>query len=396
MNCQKFITGLIIVLIIALNATDTQSQDRPDWVDEVYNMIYDQEEEMVIRTLDSIRTLAKKNKDFRSRTYTHMLMGVLNSEKFKIDQAIAELDSAKQLYRESFGQQLFREFSEPKAEILFIRGQVKEAQKIYHSLAMNARIIKDNKRLASYTMRIGDCFNTMGQMDSAGIYLESARSIVEGNGLEQQMPNIYNQLGGYYKRKENYEQSITEYLKALEIIESADSTRFNPYTEYSNLADLFIIQSNIPKAREYAEKTMKKAQEMRFKTFKANAHFIWSRIHNIEGDLDSAYHHANASLGYLKNSRSITIHIDCLMHTAVLEGKRGNFVSAISYAEQAKDLLMGKDLPIMMTKVLVPMGQFQFYEGDYQGSIKTLEEAQKVNGATDNTLYAEQIENFLA
>lgn len=396
MKSLKSLPILMSVLVIAFSITRATSQDRPEWVDEVYSMIYDHEEEKVIQVLDSIRTLAKEIGDLKSQSYSHMLMGVLNSEKFRIDQAIAELDSAEQLYQESFGQQLFREYSEPKAEILFIRGQVEEAQEIYYSLAKNARNIDDYKRLASYTMRIGDCHKTRGQMDSAGIYLENARSLVEDHGLEQQMPNVYNQLGGYYKRTENYEQSITDYLKAVEIIESADSTRFNPYSEYSNLADLFIIQSNIPKAKEYADKTMKIAEEMRFSTYKANAHFTWSRIHNVEGNLDSAYYYANASLGFLKNSRNISNHIDCLMHTAVVERKRGNFSSAIAYANQAKERLRGKDLPIMMTKVLLPMGQFQFFQGDYEGSILTLKEALEANSATDNSLVAEQIEAFLA
>ena len=250
--------------------------------------------------------------DNKLRITFYYLMGTTFNKIGKIDSSIFYLNKSSNLF--SFGSNDSLEVLVKKSlgNANFSMGKYDEALQQYKE-ALNKEILRrDSSELiqAALVQNIGIVFTTLGEYDSARIYLNRSIVLKEKN-LPKNDPQLafgYNNYGRFLYIV-GYPDEALDYLsKAEEIyisIFGPDYFLLAPI--YFNKGSIFIVLRNFNKALSYHERALELYKKSTYKNNPIISELIMNIgiIYEQQGDLDKAIYFYKESLKENVNSESV-------------------------------------------------------------------------------------------
>src|SRR5690606_38012121 len=119
----------------------------------------------------------------------------------------------------------------------------------------------DEKMTATFLKNTGIAYYMDGVYDTALLYLDRARPIIENLDDYQTRTSLYNAYANIYRRQSLYDEAIAHYHKALKVFELNNDTNGIALI-YSNTAGIYQIMKNYEQALVY----YKKAEQLAIET----------------------------------------------------------------------------------------------------------------------------------
>lgn len=235
------------------------------------------------------------------------------------------------------------------------------------------------QKLSHTSLNLGN--NTM-----AIEYIDRAIAIAQEHRSDQKtIVDLIKLKGNHFFDIEEYDQATTAYFEALEIAKTIDY----PYALWALSANLGFVKLRSGET-DGALKDLKKslinipkiAKEGSF-LFHRSEMLINARICEAyikKGKLDSALFCNNKGLKISTLIRLDNAHIDLLMHRGILFKEKGNYVLAIKFLEEAKELACKVNDNVFSGKILNLIAACNYELGEYKTSIEILHEALAILG----------------
>jgi signal transduction histidine kinase len=135
---------------------------------------------------------------------------------------------------------------------------------------------------------VADDFSALSQFDSSWVYLEKVRPIV----IQSNKPNLdvrfYYILGGIYRKKKEWNNALTCYLKANEAAKKMKDD-FQIVNSEEGLSACYLHTGNLTKARELALHVFNESARINIPLFKVQALQLLTEIEERTGNIDKAY-----------------------------------------------------------------------------------------------------------
>src|SRR5690606_38414588 len=119
---------------------------------------------------------------------------------------------------------------------------------------------KDEKMTATFLKNIGIAYYMGGVYDTALIYLDKARPIIEKLNDYRALTSLYNANANIYRQQSLYQEAIANYLKAAKILEKQNDIQRLGIV-YSNIGGAYQIMTNYQQAFIYYKKAEQLAIE---------------------------------------------------------------------------------------------------------------------------------------
>ena len=198
-----------------------------------------------------------------------------------------------------------------------------------------ARKTRDEKMIATFLKNIGIAYYMDGINDTALIYLEEAKPLVEQLDDYRMQTSVYNAYGNIYRVQSLYGQAIENYLNAAKILEAKNDINGLSLI-YSNIGGAYQIMTNYEQALVY----FGKAEQLAIKT-------------NDQDGLGSIY--------------------VSLSDVALYQGKP--LRESIDYAQKALDIFQQTGNRLFENKALTTLAKVYYYHDDYARAEPLAEQA---------------------
>jgi len=195
----------------------------------------------------------------------------------------------------------------------------------------------DEKMTATFLKNTGIAYYMDGVYDTALLYLDKARPIVENLDDYRMQASIYNSYANIYRQQSLYNEAIDNYQKAAKWLESKKDINGLSLI-YSNIAGAYQIMNNYEQALVY----YKKAEQLALET-------------DDKDGLGSVYT-ALSDIG--------------LYREAPIE-------ESIDYAEKAMELFRQTDNKLFLNKALQTLAKVHYYHDDYATALPLAKQAVK-------------------
>ncbi|MFN3135082.1 MAG: tetratricopeptide repeat protein, partial [Candidatus Kryptonium sp.] len=257
----------------------------------------------------------------------------------------------------------------------------KERAKIYFELSLEHRLKKQNpfKLIAGYN-NIANFYSINNKYDEAITYWKKALEILKSTGNIVQSAHIYNNIGINQFKRNNYEKALENYQRALAIYRTINDVH-GIANVLGNIGELMIEEFKLGEAYKY----IKEAKELHTKTNNLDglleANLLLLSLYLAAGDIKSA----ESTLDEINQGPSKVPAELIEYYRACIKMKKKNFT-------ESESILMGllnngnieRNSDIYL-KILIPLLKLNYMTG----GIKKLEMVRSIAES-----YAEQVENF--
>ncbi|WP_422106162.1 tetratricopeptide repeat-containing sensor histidine kinase [Winogradskyella sp.] len=167
----------------------------------------------------------------------------------------------------------------------------------------------DDSLLAETNNQLGRFQFFTNQLDSATVYFENARTLLEKYNDRNRVAIINISLGAIYLRQGNYEKTIATLTESASFFEATNDA-LNAAKCYSNISSAFAELDNFDKAIDYSEKALKVFSENNLTQFQLITLPNLATQHYKKGDTIRAidyYNEAEDLAKALNNKRSLSM-----------------------------------------------------------------------------------------
>ncbi|MEO1030693.1 MAG: sensor histidine kinase [Bacteroidota bacterium] len=167
----------------------------------------------------------------------------------------------------------------------------------------------DDSLLAETNNQLGRFQFFTNQLDSATVYFENARTLLEKYNDQNRVAIINISLGAIYLRQGNYEKTIATLTESASFFEATNDA-LNAAKCYSNISSAFAELDNFDKAIDYSEKALKVFSENNLTQFELITLPNLATQHYKKGDTIRAidyYNEAEDLAKALNNKRSLSM-----------------------------------------------------------------------------------------
>ena len=135
---------------------------------------------------------------------------------------------------------------------------------------------------------VADDYSALSQFDSSSAYLEKIRPIV----MQLNKPNLdvrfYYILGGIYRKKNEWNNAITNYQKANDAAKKMKDY-FQIVNSEEGIAACYLHTDNLTKARELAINVLNESDRLSIPLFKMQALQLLTEVEENAGNIDKAF-----------------------------------------------------------------------------------------------------------
>lgn len=203
---------------------------------------------------------------------------------------------------------------------------------------------------------IGNLFSTMGQNDSALYYYERCLSGLKTFDSTGVSATVYYNMGELYQATGNYTQSLTHFLKSLEIREKfKDPYRISLCLDAIGM--LYLLQKKHPQAIQYFHQALKKIDTA---SYAIHTEHVYSNL----GDAFLQTHRTDSAEYYINKSIQVAYAIDDTEGVAYinlllsdLSLKKEKYRQALSHAEHAVEYYTHSPYQEMAMQALLKKAQ---------------------------------------
>lgn len=182
------------------------------------------------------------------------------------------------------------------ANAYYYKGELDTAIKYYLKVA---EILEDGgnpTHLGYLYSNIATLLGETGNGDKQIEYLQKAYKLLEENNDEMFIATIASNLGlGYYHKKDTI--NVKKWSnKALKLSELSNDLM----AKTQSFLTLSLIEKDLNKSFQYAEQSVKYADELKDKTHQARAYYRYADVLNQLGESEKALHYAEQAVSFAK------------------------------------------------------------------------------------------------
>jgi CHAT domain-containing protein/tetratricopeptide (TPR) repeat protein len=212
----------------------------------------------------------------------------------------------------------------------------------------------------------------------AQLAVQQAEKHKEAAGVP--LGRAYSNLGRFYREKGALDQALTQYRKALEVLQAQPSPNLNDLAlVYGNMGVVFRRKGDFGEATRYYEKSLALLQEMYGKKHPriASLYYTLGRSHEEAGEKEEALAHYRSVLPVLdefETSQYYRNYVDCYHSLAQLYLELEKLDSARHFVQQALQLQEEVAPHAEQTSYEI-MGNLYETEGKYDLALQSFERA---------------------
>ena len=252
-------------------------------------------------------------------------------------QALEFFNRARRLYQES-------NFSEGEidniswiASVYSRAGNYQQALDYFNQGLRIAQKINNRSKEALMLTEIGDRYSELEDEKALEFY-QQALIIYKELENDRQQTDILNKIGEFYQQLEKLEEALEFYQQALKISEGND---FDDLSNISrNIALVYFELGELEKALNFYQQALKNFSQQASSSFSYDASIYteMGKVYSDLGELAKALESFNKSLELLGSSYPES-RAENLFGLAIIERKKGNLNTALTYIETAIDLI---------------------------------------------------------
>ena len=145
-----------------------------------------------------------------------------------------------------------------------------KALKYYKQAQVSCELKKDNHALAIILVNIAEIHRQNENHDKALNFYVKSRQILEQIGDKLGLAKVYNKTGLTYIEKKEFDNSLCNFIKGKEIIENVDETNKNSQSQltfiYNNMGGAYFFRGNYNEAWEYYQKSKEACEQINDKS----------------------------------------------------------------------------------------------------------------------------------
>ncbi|MBV9961600.1 MAG: tetratricopeptide repeat protein, partial [Parafilimonas sp.] len=191
------------------------------------------------------------------------------------------------------------------ADIYSVAGNHANATQYYHKAVAILRQSNDSIHLASALLNFADEFLKIKQYDSALLYLKESKLIFDKADYLSGKGYVLGEIGMVYAGMGNSTLAEKNINDAVKILEEAQD--YYPICDYLiSMSDIYHEKNDLPKAVEYASKSLQLAQQYKLVEQIRNASLTLSRLYEKSGDVNGAFTYYKNYIIYRDSLNNIT------------------------------------------------------------------------------------------
>lgn len=267
---------------------------------------------------------------------------------------------------------------EAYGEIMYMQTEWKNSQGIFVELYGIAEAKLDYDKMVNYKQRLANIYHKTGNVDSAQVYFEKAREIAESHEMKIPKWTLYNDLGVFYRSRENFVQSTKDFITCLELSEADTTGMASLVVPLLNLSQLFRAQKNYPMAKHYAFKALDAAQSKIYLSQKGFLYQLLGMVYEEEQKLDSAEMRYLSAIEIFEQRNSKSLIASCKIRLGRLYTNQKKYKAAQQELVPAVEFAVEIDDKILEVESRSHLGYSYSFSGDYAKAITQLDLAQAI------------------
>ena len=219
-------------------------------------------------------------------------------------------------------------------EIFSFRGDAPRALEYFKNMLVISRQLENRELLMAGSAQVGSLFRTIGEIDSAKLYLDRAIALVDQVSSDKAIPMVFKYMGDFYADVTNYEDAQTWYLKCLdEQIENSDSVGMT--STLITIASMFNQQGQLDRSEEHLNNVLIIADRKGLRIRKAHALNELATIYQKRGNTIRARQNLMEALAIFKDVKNLTRMAQVDQKLARMEADNENYSEALKYYDNS-------------------------------------------------------------
>ena len=167
----------------------------------------------------------------------------------------------------------------------------REALELLKRSLHHQKLAGNRLRQGLASTNIGRIFLEMHQMDSAQIFFENARVILDSIGNPNWLAMLYSQYAGYYIEAGDLQIAERFSVRSLNLSKAHEQV-FHLRKSYQNMAEIYLLQNKLSSAEKMALQSLEASIEIGFIPYITDAYEVLYKINKQQQDLSNAlvYH----------------------------------------------------------------------------------------------------------
>lgn len=233
----------------------------------------------------------------------------------------------------------------------------------------------DKKMIATFLKNIGIAYFMGGGHDTALVYLEDAKPMIEQLDDYRMQASVYNAYGNIYRVQSLYDQAIENYLNAAKALEMHDDISKLSLI-YSNVGGVYQVMLNYEQALIYFKKAEELAIETNDQDGLGSVYVSLSDIALYQGKpMKESVDYAEKALGIFQQTGNTLFSNKALQTLAKAYYYHDDYARAEPLAEQAAAEARNLGFDNYTVEALELVSKIHFYQGRYAQSVEAAQAA---------------------
>jgi signal transduction histidine kinase len=228
-----------------------------------------------------------------------------------------------------------------------------------------AKKIGNEKMTATFLKNIGISYYMDDAQDTALVYLNKARPIIEKLDDYRMQTSLYNAYANIYRQQSLYNEAIANYLNAVKILESQNDIKRLGIV-YSNIGGVYQIMINLEQALIYYKKAEQLAIEADDKDGVGSVYIALSDISlHQKAPIEESIAYANKATELFRQTDNKLFLNKALQTLAKVHYHHNDFATALPLALQAVKQARELGFDHYTAEAIELTSNIYFYQGQY-------------------------------
>ena len=391
---MKRINFLILVFSIFPFTSIGQGQS---FYDEAEVAFQNEDHDLAFSKLQNAYTAFEEEKDSTNMTLCLLRQGFLLKSKSQRKESIATYQKAARLAKAigADGERYYMRAINAIAVGYLFSQKTKEAIPILKECIELGQEIGFPRRYSSLMITLGRAYGTLGQLDSAKVWLEDALQIKRDIGHERGKVNALNALSELNYQLHNYERALAYEKECMELsIVHQDSSLIFP--SFKNLSNIYIGMEDWEKAEENAIKAYEVAIKFSLLPRQALCLSNLALINNKKGAVEKAKEQYQEAIKIYRKINNQPLLIDNLLMLSKIHFDQEEFERAKELITEAYDLAFSIDHKNSILSALLTFGDFYLKNEKPEEALPLLLEANSLADSVALNVQKKEASQLLA
>ncbi|MFX0122193.1 MAG: tetratricopeptide repeat protein [Candidatus Hodarchaeota archaeon] len=274
-----------------------------------------------------------------------------------------------------------------KGVLLFQKGETSQALEEFERSLLISQGLENKHDMVESLIMIGwTHLNVTGKLKLAFDYFERSLTVSEELGNPLQIAFSLNNLGNYYLESGNYNEALSYYEKSLALYRDLDN-KARQVAPYNNIALIFQAKEKYELALDYFDKVLDISESLGRKEMIAGTYGNIGWVHSFKGQIDLSLDYFQRSLKMYKELGDkmgvafMTISIgDAYLY------QKGELITAIEYFNTVLKLYTEMNSEIGIAWTLIRFTDVYILQGELKQALTKINQSLDIFSKVDNQI----------